>query len=154
MRWATGGRIHRQQLLIKSVLTHAFRLENIGGIQKAARAFLSDITVVEYPDSPRHPPKIGFDQLMSLTGFLSRLTEDQERFYEIPTVQLWWHGQDCLRPNYAGTRIVFKEAFRDDATAGWESEKEEDPLAPSSTVKTETAVRSRRIEGAYNRYGA
>jgi anionic cell wall polymer biosynthesis LytR-Cps2A-Psr (LCP) family protein len=126
------GRIHRQQELIKSALQQAVRPGNWGGIQKACQAFLKDVSVSVSPESPRHAPPAGFDQIMSAMGFLSRLSPEQIRFYEVPAVECWVRGMSCLRPNYSGTKLVLEQVFRDYAPIGWEQEKEEAPGATST----------------------
>jgi polyisoprenyl-teichoic acid--peptidoglycan teichoic acid transferase len=132
---ATGdlGRIQRQQIFIKALLEQAVRFENWPRLQKASQVFLSNMTIAINPDSPRRVPPIEFDQILGIMGFLSQLDSNQIKFYQVPCDDVHWHGQDCLRPKYDEWRVILKEVFKNDASAGWEKQASDLNLDPSKS---------------------
>jgi LCP family protein required for cell wall assembly len=123
---ATGdfGRIQRQQGLMKAVFEQAIKPGNMVRIRAAAEAFLQSISVTVNDQSPRHPPPIGLNQILSMIGFISQLDSDQIRFYQVPSEEIRWHGLSCLRPDYRRTMSVLEEVFTNYAEPGWELESQ------------------------------
>ncbi len=113
------SRIERQQYLLKELMEQRITPGNLTRFKRAADAFLENISVSVNEESPRNVPEIGFEELISLTGFLSRLGSDDIRFYQVPVEDIVWEGLACLRPIYSATREMLAEVFEDEAPIAW-----------------------------------
>ena len=143
---ATGdlGRIERQQKLMRALIDQAVRPANWTRLRRAGQAFVDNIHVTVNPDSPRNAPEAGFDQVMSIIGFLTQLEEDGIRFYCVPTEDIWWQGLSCLRPIYSRSGEVLAEVFEDDAPIAWSIAPQAE--LPEAEPEHETAEEESRTE--------
>jgi len=115
------GRIRRQQELMRALFDQAIKPSNWTRLDNAADAFINRVGVTANPESPRNPPEIELEHVISIIGFLTNLNDDEDlKFYEIPVIDIKWQGLDCLRPIYSQTGLMLAEVFRDDAESGWE----------------------------------
>jgi anionic cell wall polymer biosynthesis LytR-Cps2A-Psr (LCP) family protein len=116
------GRIQRQQGLLSALFDQAIRPRNWIRLESAARTFLENIDITLSEDSPRNPPEVSIEHVLSLLGFLTQLRNEDIEFYEVPTTDLMWEGLSCLRPIYTRTREILQQVFRDDDPIGWRTE--------------------------------
>ncbi|MFH1675937.1 MAG: LCP family protein [bacterium] len=133
------ARIERQQGLLKALLEQAIRPTRWTRMRLdiAARAIQDNIKVTRNPESVRTTSDIGFEQIVSLIGFLSRLGNQDVTFYQIPTDDLRYQGLSCLVPIYSDTREMLKEVFADFAPLGWNT-----PEGPDFNPAPWTGVQS------------
>ena len=113
------GRIERQQMLMKAVLEQAIRFRNLSHLQSIAGTLEENIHLSVNEDSPREPPDIGVNHVVSLLSFMSMLEEDDIQFVVVPTEDVTYEGLSCLRPIYSRTRGILNEVFTDDAPVAW-----------------------------------
>ena len=74
------------------------------------------------PRTARGWSQIGFDELVSLGGFLSLLSTDEIEFDQIPVEDIQWEGLQCLIPLYNRTNELLTEVFMDNAPIAWRME--------------------------------
>jgi len=124
------GRIQRQQGLMSALFDQAVRPRNWIRLEGAARTFLDNIDIAVSGDSPRNPPEVGIEHILSLLGFLTQLGNEDIEFYEVPTTDLMWEGLSCLRPIYSRTGEILQLVFEDDDPVGWRTEHVDFIIAP------------------------
>jgi LCP family protein required for cell wall assembly len=121
---ATGdlGRIQRQQGLMSALFDQAIRPRNWIRLESAARTFLDNIEISVNDESPRNPPEVSIEHVLSLLGFLTQLRSEDIEFYEVPTTDLMYEGLSSLRPIYSRTGEILDQVFRDDDPIGWRTD--------------------------------
>lgn len=117
------GRIHRQQRLMSALFDQAVKPRNWVRLESAARTFIDNIESTVNENSPRNPPDVGLEHVLSLLGFLTQLGQDDIEFYEVPTTDIMWEELSCLRPVYSRTGEILAEVFKDDDPVGWRTEQ-------------------------------
>lgn len=116
------GRIERQQNLIRELFQQKLHLGYITRIDNVSRAVFENINVGVNEESPREPPEIELQHIVSLIqGYIKQLDEDDIEFYQVPTLDLVWEGLACLRPIYSQTREILIELFADDEELAWKT---------------------------------
>ena len=115
-------RIEHQHELLMALFEQRISLSNAANFKPAIDAFLENITVEVNEDSPRNVPEIGFDEMVSLGGFLSLLSSEEIEFHQIPVEDVSWEDLLCLVPLYNRTRELLIDVFRDDAPIAWRME--------------------------------
>ncbi len=118
---ATGdfGRIERQQNLIMALFSQAVQPSNWKSLANVADIFLENISVVANENSPRTPPEISLEHVLSLIGFLTQLDDEKFSFSRIETLDIMWQGWMCLIPNYTRTSRILTDVFSDDDPIAW-----------------------------------
>ncbi len=124
------GRIERQQGLMRALFEQAVKPANWTRLKSVADTMIANVGLAVNEESPREPPKIAIEHVLSLIGFLTQLDGEDISFYQVPTIDIMWNELACLRPIYSRTGRILEEVFRDDDPIAWRTA---DALVSSET---------------------